>query len=798
MYMAWKRDASSVHLSWQAYFNALENGQIPPEYAFQPSPGLISAKPINSTTASSTCLISEKSSALGDQMKVQLLVRAYQARGHSQAKIDPLNIAKEKEAPHQELQLEYYGFSEADLDREFLLGPGLLPNFASENRKSMTLGEIIKACETVYCGSYGVEYLHIPSGEECDWIRSRIERPDPWRFSVEEKKRILDRLIWATSFENFLAAKFPNAKRFGLEGVESQIPALKAIVDTSADHGVRNIVFACCHRGKLNVLSNVVRKPNELIFNEFSSNSTSRHPISGDVKYHLGMNYERETPSGKKVNISVLPNPSHLESIDPLAQGMARAIQQQNQMDQGSTMVLNSHTDAAVSGQGIVYETLLLSDLKAYGTGGTVHLVVNNQVGFTTDPTSSRSSTYVSDIAKSIDSPIFHVNADDIEAVIFISKLVADYRAKFRKDCWIDLVCYRKNGHNEMDQPSFTQPLMYERIAKKISHLNAYTDKLLKEGVVTRKEVDRMQDEVWGKLSESLDKSKDSEAMAREYLTVPWKDLKTPEQVACEVTQPQPTAITSGVLNAIASKMGVPKEPFSVHNSLKRILQKRQQSLIDGSGIDWATGEALALGSLLLEGHHVRISGQDVERGTFSQRHAVLHDQKTGGTYTPLDSLSPDQARFSIINSPLSEVGVMGFDYGYSCMYPNALVIWEAQFGDFANNAQVIIDQFISSAENKWLQRSGIVLSLPHGFDGQGPEHSSARIERFLQLCAEDSRAFPSEEKLARQHQDANMQVVCMTAPANLFHVLRRQLHRDFRKRKLHESIQLRMPGYCD
>lgn len=513
--MAWKRDASSVHLSWQAYFNALENGQIPPEYAFQPSPGLISAKPINSTTASSTCLISEKSSALGDQMKVQLLVRAYQARGHSQAKIDPLNIAKEKEAPHQELQLEYYGFSEADLDREFLLGPGLLPNFASENRKSMTLGEIIKACETVYCGSYGVEYLHIPSGEECDWIRSRIERPDPWRFSVEEKKRILDRLIWATSFENFLAAKFPNAKRFGLEGVESQIPALKAIVDTSADHGVRNIVFACCHRGKLNVLSNVVRKPNELIFNEFSSNSTSRHPISGDVKYHLGMNYERETPSGKKVNISVLPNPSHLESIDPLAQGMARAIQQQNQMDQGSTMVLNSHTDAAVSGQGIVYETLLLSDLKAYGTGGTVHLVVNNQVGFTTDPTSSRSSTYVSDIAKSIDSPIFHVNADDIEAVIFISKLVADYRAKFRKDCWIDLVCYRKNGHNEMDQPSFTQPLMYERIAKKISHLNAYTDKLLKEGVVTRKEVDRMQDEVWGKLSESLDKSKDSEAMAR-------------------------------------------------------------------------------------------------------------------------------------------------------------------------------------------------------------------------------------------------------------------------------------------
>jgi 2-oxoglutarate dehydrogenase E1 component len=337
---------------------------------------------------------------------------------------------------------------------------------------------------------------------------------------------------------------------------------------------------------------------------------------------------------------------------------------------------------------------------------------------------------------------------------------------------------------NEMDQPSFTQPLMYERVANKVPHLDAYTEKLLQQGVVTRDEVDRMQAEVWEKLSESLDKSKDAEAVAREYLTAPWEDLKTPAEVTSEVFPPHPTAITPDIVNTVASKMGVPQEPFNVHKSLKRILQKRQRSLVEGNDIDWATGEALALGSLLLEGYHARISGQDVERGTFSQRHAVLHDQQTGETYIPLDSLSPGQARFTIANSSLSELGVMGFDYGYSCMYPNALVVWEAQFGDFANNAQVIIDQFISSAENKWLQRSGIVLSLPHGFDGQGPEHSSARIERFLQLCAEDSRAFPSEEKLARQHQDSNMQVVSMTTPANLFHVLRRQLHRDFRKRK--------------
>ena len=532
------------------------------------------------------------------------------------------------------------------------------------------------------------------------------------------------------------------------------------------------------------MLSNVTRKPNDLIYSEFLGESTAPNDISGDVKYHLGMNYERKTSSGKKVNISILPMPSHLEAQNPLAQGMARAMQQQNGEDRKSTIVFNSHTDASFSGQGVIYETLGLSGLKSYETGGTIHLIINNQVGFTTDPESARTSCYVSDIAKSINAPVFHVNADDVEAVVFVAKLAADYRARFGKDCWVDMICYRKNGHNEMDQPFFTQPLMYEQISKLKSHLELYTEKLLKEGVISREEIENIEADVWGKMSESLANSKNAQHLDREYITGPWEYMKRPEEISREVYSAQPTAITTDIVSMVANKMGVPDKPFTVHKSLSRILQKRQHTLLEGKEIDWATAEALAMESLCLEGHHVRVSGQDVERGTFSQRHAVLHDQTTGSKLTPLDSISSEQARFTIGNSSLSEYGVMGFDYGYSTMHPNALVMWEAQFGDFANNAQCVIDQYIASAENKWLLRSGLVLSLPHGFDGQGSEHSSARMERFLQLCNEDARFFPSHEKLERQHQDANMQVVYMTTPANLFHVLRRQLHREFRKRK--------------
>lgn len=649
----------------------------------------------------------------------------------------------------------------------------------------MTLREIIQTCENIYCGSIGAQYQHVATRQEREWIQARIETPTPYQFSTEEKKRILDRLVWATAFEKFMTAKFPNGKRFGLEGVESQLPALKAVIDACADnHGVRNVIFACCHRGKLNVLSNVGRKPNELVFGEFAPDATSRYPIPGDVKYHIGLNHERETPAGNKVNISILPNPSHLESQNTLAQGMARALQHQSGSDTASTLVLNSHTDAALAGQGVVYETLGLAGLKSYGTGGTIHLLINNQIGFTTDAESARTSPYASDIAKSINAPVFHVNADDVEAVVFLCKLAAAYRAEFRKDCWVDVICYRRRGHNEMDQPAFTQPLMYEQIANKVPQLELYVAQLVKEGTVTREEAQQMEQEVWRKLTVSFENSTGPQALEREYLTEPWRHLTSPEELARNVLPAQPTAISRSVVDTVARKLGLPDEPFAVHKSLQRILQRRQQNLIEGRDIDWATAEALAMGSLCLEGHHVRVSGQDVERGTFSQRHAVLHDQKTGATYTPLDDLSVDQARFTIGNSPLSEYGVMGFDYGYSCMYPDALVMWEAQFGDFANTAQCIVDQFISSGESKWLLRSGLVLSLPHGFDGQGPEHSSARMERFLQLCSEDGRFFPSEERLQRQHQDANMQVVYMTTPANLFHVLRRQLHRSYRKRE--------------
>lgn len=780
MYTAWRHDPTSVHSSWQEYFHAIEHGLPTQESVIHHSQSSFSPRdPLPSSSE-----LPKLPSQAAIQFKLERLVRAYQELGHKKAKTNPLDLPSTRNLPPDELSPEFYGLTEADMESHISLGPGLLPYFVSENVSTMTLREIITACETLYCGSIGAEYLHVSTREEREWIRERLETPVPYRFDPEEKKRILDRLVWTTTFEKFMSAKFANAKRFSIEGVESQVPALKAIIDASAENGVREIIFPCCHRGKLNVLSNVARKPNALIFSEFSADSKSRHQISGDVKYHLGMNYERETPSGKKVHVSILPNPSHLESQNTLGQGMARAVQHQNGGDRRSIMVLNSHTDASFSGQGVIYETMGLSGLKSYETGGTVHLIINNQVGFTTNPESARASPYASDIAKTINAPVFHVNADDVEAVVFIGKLAADYRARFGKDCWVDMICYRKHGHNEMDQPFFTQPKMYEQIEKKVSHLELYVSKLLREGIVTREEVKEMEARVWGEMTKSLENSKNPQALEREYLTAPWNDMKTPAEVAQEVLPTKPTAVTQDVVNAVAGKLGVPEEPFQVHKSLKRILQKRQQSLLEGQDIDWATAEALAMGSLCLEGHHVRVSGQDVERGTFSQRHANLHDQRTGSTYMPLNDLSPEQEEFTVGNSSLSEYGVMGFDYGYSCMYPNALVVWEAQFGDFANNAQCIIDQFISSAENKWLMRSGIVLSLPHGFDGQGPEHSSARMERFLQLCGEDGRFFPTAHQLERQHQDANMQVVYMTTPANLFHVLRRQIHRDFRKRK--------------
>ncbi|KAH0344764.1 2-oxoglutarate dehydrogenase E1 component, partial [Aureobasidium melanogenum] len=788
MYMEWKRDPKSVHVSWQVYFRNMEKGDMPISKAFQPPPTIVPAPEGGAPGFSPTAAAGVGDSDLTNHLKVQLLVRAYQARGHHKAKIDPLGIRNEASqfgySNPRELNLEHYNFTEADMEQEFSLGPGILPRFATDGQKKMKLKDIIAACERLYCGSYGIEYIHIPDREQCDWLRARIEVPQPYKYSVDEKRRILDRLIWSSSFESFLATKYPNDKRFGLEGGESLIPGMKALIDRSVDYGVKDIVIGMPHRGRLNVLSNVVRKPNESIFSEFAGSAEPADEGSGDVKYHLGMNFERPTPSGKRVQLSLVANPSHLEAEDPVVLGKTRAILHYNgdEKEANSAMGVLLHGDAAFAGQGIVYETMGFYALPSYQTGGTIHIVVNNQIGFTTDPRFSRSTPYCSDIAKAIDAPVFHVNGDDVEAVNFVCQLAADWRAEFKKDVVIDIVCYRKQGHNETDQPSFTQPLMYKRINEQKPTLDKYINQLIEDKTFTKDDVDEHKKWVWGMLEESFARSKDYQPTAKEWLTSAWNGFKSPKELATEVLPHLPTAVEADTLKHIGEKIGTPPDGFNVHRNLKRILNNRTKTVNEGKNIDMSTAEALAFGTLCMEGHHVRVSGQDVERGTFSQRHAVVHDQESETTYTPLQDLAKDQGSFVISNSSLSEYGVLGFEYGYSLSSPSALVMWEAQFGDFANNAQCIIDQFIASGEVKWLQRSGLVMSMPHGYDGQGPEHSSGRMERFLQLCNEDPRVFPAPNKLDRQHQDCNMQIAYCTTPANLFHILRRQMNRQFRK----------------
>jgi 2-oxoglutarate dehydrogenase E1 component len=783
MYDAWKKDPSSVHISWNAYFKNLD-GKMPASQAFTPPPtlvpppsgGVVSVVPTGSHSNDDVLL----------HLKVQLLVRAYQVRGHQMAHIDPLGISFADDhsvPPPKELTLEHYGFSNADLSREITLGPGILPRFAKEGKESMTLKEIIETCQKLYSSTIGYEYIHIPSREKCDWLRERIEIPTPYNYTTDQKRQILDRLVWATSFETFLSTKFPNDKRFGLEGAESVVPGVKSLIDRAVELGVEDVIIGMPHRGRLNMLSNVVRKPNESIFSEFTG-SKEIDEGSGDVKYHLGMNFQRPTTSGKHVNLSLVANPSHLEAEDPVVLGRTRAVQHYKN-DVGTfdkAIGVLFHGDAAFAGQGVVYETMGFTALPAYSTGGTIHVIVNNQIGFTTDPRFSRSTLYPSDIAKAINAPIFHVNADDVESITFIFTLAAEWRATFHSDVIIDVVGYRKYGHNETDQPSFTQPYMYQKIAEKKSVIDLYTDQLISEGSFTKADIDEHKQWVWNILEESFGKSKEYKPTSREWLTTPWEGFKSPKELATEILPHLPTAVEENTLKHIGDVISSWPEAFEVHRNLKRILNQRKKSVETGEGIDWATGEALAYGSLVNEGYHVRVSGQDVERGTFSQRHAVLHDQKSENTYTPLKHVSESQADFVISNSSLSEYGVMGFEYGYSLTSPDAFVQWEAQFGDFANTAQVIIDQFIAAGESKWKQRSGLVLTLPHGYDGQGPEHSSGRLERYLQLANEDPRFFPSEEKLSRQHQDCNFQIAYPTTPANLFHLYRRQMHRQFRK----------------
>ncbi|KAM5532119.1 hypothetical protein V8D89_014212 [Ganoderma adspersum] len=780
MYRLWRQDPKSVHASWNVYFSGMDKG-LPSFKAFQPPPNLVPAP-----TDGAPALHASGGAELDDHLKVQLLVRAYQVRGHHVADLDPLGILDPDLNPAHppELELSRYGFTERDLDKQITLGPGILPHFATEDRKTMSLGEIIKLCKRIYCGAVGIQYVHIPDKEQCDWIRERVEIPKPWNYTVEEKRMVLDRLIWSDSFERYIASKYPNEKRFGLEGCESLIPGMKALIDRSVEHGVKHVTIGMPHRGRLNVLANVIRKPLEAILNEFAGTAEDDDLPAGDVKYHLGANYVRPTPSGKKVALSLVANPSHLEAEDPVVLGKTRALQhfEQDEQAHNTAMGVLLHGDAAFSGQGVVYETMGFHNLPNYGTGGTIHLIVNNQIGFTTDPRFSRSTPYPSDIAKAIDAPIFHVNGDNVEAVNFVCQLAADWRAKWKKDVVIDIVCYRRHGHNETDQPSFTQPRMYKAIEKQPTTLTKYTQFLVGRGTFTEKDIEDHKKWVWGMLETAAAAAKDYVTSSKEWLSASWPGFPSPKELAERTLPTRSTGSNELVLKHIGKTISSSPSGFNPHRNLARILTTRGKTVEEGKNIDWATAEALAFGSLALEKIHVRLSGQDVERGTFSQRHAVIHDQQTEQQYVPLNDLGSNQARFVVCNSSLSEFGALGFELGYSLVSPDALTIWEAQFGDFANNAQCIIDQFLASGERKWLQRTGLVMSMPHGFDGQGPEHSSGRIERFLQLCDDHPHIFPSPEKIERQHQDCNMQIVYPTTPANYFHVLRRQIHRDYRK----------------
>ncbi|KHJ74793.1 putative oxoglutarate dehydrogenase, E1 component, partial [Oesophagostomum dentatum] len=722
--------------------------------------------------------VSSSLQTISEHLKVQLLIRSYQTRGHNIADLDPLGInsADLDDTIPPELELSFYGFGERDLDKEFILPP---TTFIGGEKPALPLREILHRLKQIYCTTTGIEYMHVNNLEQQDWIRKRFEAPRATELSHDQKKVLFKRLIRSTKFEEFLAKKWPSEKRFGLEGCEVLIPALKEVIDVSSNLGVDSFVIGMPHRGRLNVLANVCRQPLSTILSQFSTLEPADEG-SGDVKYHLGVCIERlNRQSQRNVKIAVVANPSHLEAVDPVVLGKVRAeafYAGDSKCDR--TMAILMHGDAAFSGQGVVMETFNLDDLPSYTTHGCIHIVVNNQVGFTTDPRYSRSSPYCTDVGRVLGCPIFHVNADDPEAVMHVCKVAAEWRKTFKKDVIIDLVCYRRHGHNELDEPMFTQPLMYQKIKTMPTALEKYQEHIINEGVATDQYV---KDELtkYGQILEEAyeNAQKVTYVRNRDWLDSPWDDFFKRRDPLKLVS----TGIDEDNIKQIIEKFGSYPEGFHLHRGLERILKARKQMLKDNS-LDWACGEALAFGSLLKEGTHVRLSGQDVERGTFSHRHHVLHDQKIDKkVYNPLNDLKEGQAEYTVCNSSLSEYAVLGFELGYSMVDPNSLVIWEAQFGDFANNAQCVIDQFVASGQSKWIRQSGIVILLPHGYEGMGPEHSSARPERYLQLCNEDDQI--DLEKVAfggtfeaQQLHDTNWIVANCTTPANIFHLFRRQV----------------------
>jgi 2-oxoglutarate dehydrogenase E1 component len=692
-----------------------------------------------------------------DSIRALMMIRVYRVRGHLEAQLDPLGLQVPKS--HPELNPANYGFSPADWDRPIFIDRVL-------GRETATLREIYDVLRQSYCGPIGVEFMHIQDPDQKAWIQRRIEGA-PWAgaFTPESRRAILQQLTEAEGLEAFCQKRFVGTKRFGLEGGEVTIPALHTIIETVAATGTGEIAIGMPHRGRLNTLVNIVKKPLPALFAEFAGASFKPEDVqgSGDVKYHLGTSTDVEI-AGRMVHLSLQPNPSHLEAVDPVVVGKVRARQDMASdiTTRRSVMGILLHGDAAFAGQGLVYETLAMSQLIGYRTGGTVHVVVNNQIGFTTVPAHAYSGLYCTDIAKSIQVPILHVNGDEPEAVVFAARMAAEFRQQFGVDFVLDIVCYRRHGHNETDEPAFTQPIMYRAIRAMKTTRQLYAEKLEREGVIKPGEAQAMWDRLFESYEESYSAAQSYKVNKADWLEGKWRGLRQGDD---DDDTEEATAVPLDQLREVGMALAQVPETFDANPKITRQLDAKRQMIETGEGIDWATGEALAFGSLLLEGHHVRLSGEDCQRGTFSQRHAVLVDQTNQNEYLPLNNIRPKQARIEIFNSLLSEAGVLGFEYGYSLSDPWTLVLWEAQFGDFANGAQVIIDQFLASGETKWLRMSGLTLLLPHGFEGQGPEHSSARLERYLQLCAE-----------------RNMTVGNLTTPANYFHALRRQLKRNFRK----------------
>ncbi|MEM6535380.1 MAG: 2-oxoglutarate dehydrogenase E1 component [Pseudomonadota bacterium] len=782
MQAAYARNPQSVPASWQAFFQELGDGSQdatrnadgaswkreswpapdkPEELAAFDGNWTLLEPELERKVKAAQPQASDQdvAQAVRDSIRAQMLIRAYRMRGHLHANLDPLGL---EELPAQpELEPSNYGFGPNDMDRQIFIDGVLGLDWADMN----TILSIVKR---TYCSTIGIEFQHISNPEEKSWLQERIEGPDKGvAFTPEGKKAILSKLIEAETFERFLHKRYPGTKRFGLDGGEAAVPALEQIIKRGGALGVNEIIVGMPHRGRLNMLAAVMGKEYEKIFHEFMGGSTQGADQfgSGDVKYHLGASSDR-TFDGNNVHLTMNANPSHLEAVNPVVLGRTRAKQAMEAVDTGTLERSNKlplllHGDAAFAGQGVVAECFALSGLQGYRTGGTIHFIVNNQIGFTTSPMYSRSSPYPSDVALMVQAPIFHVNGDDPEAVVYAAKVGTEYRQKFGKDVVIDMFCYRRFGHNEGDEPMFTQPVMYTRIKTHKSTRELYGARLVEEGLYTADQVEAEVKAFEAFLDKAFEDAKTLETTKADWLEGEWEGLGLP----VDDERRGKTGVTKSKLVELGERITTVPEDVDIHRTLNRVVSARRDAVKSGKGIDWALAEHLAFATLLDEGFPVRLSGQDCGRGTFSQRHSHFVDQKTGARYTPLNHLRDGQGDYEVIDSLLSEEAVVGYEYGYSLAHPNALALWEAQFGDFSNGAQVFFDQFISSAERKWLRMSGLTLLLPHGYEGQGPEHSSARLERFLQMCAED-----------------NWQVCNLTTPSNYFHALRRQIHRDFRK----------------